>query len=246
MRHAGRSGNVFAHRRSQGHHLSFLLNSVPGTLHRRTRAVSLKRTIDARRPGAIRHHLYMSHAPADPSRGARSMPYLRDGVGAGNAQSGRRGQSRASRLQPSVLVDVATDGGCVGAGDVRAPILCVVGRYPYLGGVGIDHSRVLLGWLAIPGALRAIHPQTQSQHVDPDRHRHNGSVWLQRRGGGSARTLSCLVSCAWSRRCVLRGGRRDRVADPAWTASGTEGTLKNVDGDQGTARTGPEDGTTPS
>src|SRR3546814_6777411 len=107
-------------------------------------------------------------------------------------------------------------------------------------GADLDRTRAhgprgALGRLAVPRTLRAVDPQPQPEHVDPDRHRRDRRVRLQRGRHGRARHLPRFVPRARPRRRVLRGRGGDRLADAARPASGAARALEDPGCDQGPA-----------
>ncbi len=171
------------------------------------------------------------------------MPDLRHGAGTGNAKPGRRGKPGAARLQPTLLVDLAAHDRGADTGHAWAPHYVPLDRGAHLDRAGAERTGGAVGRLAVLRAVHPVHPQPQSEHVDPDRYRRGLGVRLQRGGDRGPGHLSSLVPRAWPGRGVLRGGGSDRVADPAGSVAGTARAIENLRRHQGLARPGPQDRT---
>ncbi len=102
-----------------------------------------------------------------------------------------------------------------------------------------------VGRMAFPDSRITFHSPPQSEHVDADRTGDVHGVHLQRRGDGVSCIVSRFASGNGPDTCVLRGGRRDHLADAAGTNSRTQSPLSHVSGDQIAVGSGTQDGAPP-
>ena len=151
-------------------------------------------------------------ASGDPAPRTRCVPDLRDGVGAGIGQLGRRSKSRAAGHDATLLDRARAERASAGPGDGRPP-LRIHRRPGELANVELDPAGArdaggVVGWLAILRARLGIAAHPQSQHVHTHRDGHRRRVDLQHRRHRRAGDLSGFLPQGHGRRHDLRSGRR--------------------------------------